>query len=67
MDGFYYEYIILPILIFLARIADQSVGTLRLILLARGMKFWCPSWFFEVIIWLLAVGQIINDLTNCSL
>ncbi|NLL27326.1 MAG: DUF2179 domain-containing protein [Bacteroidales bacterium] len=65
MDGFYYEYIILPILIFLARIADQSVGTLRLILLARGMKFWVPFLgFFEVIIWLLAVGQIINDLTN---
>ena len=65
MDFSWYEYVILPLAIFLARIADQSVGTLRLIFLARGIKFWVPILgFCEVIIWLLAVGQILNDLTN---
>lgn len=65
MDFSWYEYVALPLLIFFARIADQSVGTLRLIFLARGMKFWAPILgFFEVIIWILAVGQIISDLTN---
>ncbi len=65
MEFSWYEFVILPILIFLARIADQSVGTLRLIFLARGIKFWVPVLgFCEVIIWLLAVGQILNDLTN---
>jgi uncharacterized protein YebE (UPF0316 family) len=65
MEFSWYEFVVLPLLIFLARIADQSVGTLRLIFLARGIKFWVPILgFCEVIIWLLAVGQILNDLTN---
>jgi len=65
MDFSWYEFVLLPVLIFFARIADQSVGTLRLIFLARGIKFWVPILgFCEVIIWLLAVGQILNDLTN---
>ncbi|OFY04496.1 MAG: hypothetical protein A2W93_04825 [Bacteroidetes bacterium GWF2_43_63] len=65
MEFSWYEFVLLPLLIFFARIADQSVGTLRLIFLARGIKFWVPILgFCEVIIWLLAVGQILNDLTN---
>jgi len=65
MDFQWYEWVLLPLLIFFARIADQTVGSLRLIFLARGMKLWVPILgFFEVIIWLLAVGQIIGDLTN---
>ncbi len=65
MDSQWYEFVLLPLLIFFARIADQTVGSLRLIFLARGMKLWVPILgFFEVIIWLLAVGQIIGDLTN---
>lgn len=65
MDFTWNEFVILPLLIFLARIADQTVGTLRLIFLSKGMKYLAPIFgFFEVIIWLLAVGQIINDLTN---
>lgn len=65
MEFSYYEYLLLPLLIFFARIADQSVGTLRLIFVAKGYKNIAPILgFFEVIIWLLAVGQIIQDLTN---
>jgi len=65
MEFSWYEFVLLPLLIFFARIADQSVGTLRLIFLARGIKLWVPILgFCEVIIWLLAVGQILTDLTN---
>ncbi|PLW94129.1 MAG: hypothetical protein C0592_03830 [Marinilabiliales bacterium] len=65
MDFPWNEFVILPLLIFLARIADQTVGSLRLIFLARGFKLWAPIMgFFEVTIWLLAAGQIINDLSN---
>jgi len=65
MDFSWYEFVIFPALIFLARIADQTVGSLRLIFLARGFKLWAPILgFFEVTIWLLAAGQIINDLSN---
>lgn len=65
MDFAWYDYVWLPLLIFLARIADQSVGTLRLIFVSKGYKVLAPILgFFEVVIWILAVGQIISDLTN---
>jgi uncharacterized protein YebE (UPF0316 family) len=58
-------YIILPLLIFLSRIFDVSLGTLRIIFVAKGMKFIAPIiGFFEVLIWLIVMGQIMNNLTN---
>jgi len=46
-----YTYIIIPFLIFLARISDQSIGTLRLIFISKGYKNLAPLiGFFEVII-----------------
>ncbi|MDY0342073.1 MAG: DUF2179 domain-containing protein [Lentimicrobium sp.] len=60
-----FTWVILPILIFLARISDQTIGTLRLIFLSKGQKFIAPFLgFFEVIIWLLTVGQIMQHLDN---
>ena len=64
-DTWYYTWVVLPGLIFFARILDQSIGTLRLIFLSKGMKYIAPFLgFFEVIIWLLAVGQIMQHLDN---
>jgi uncharacterized protein YebE (UPF0316 family) len=58
-------YVILPILIFLARIFDVSLGTIRVIFISKGIRYLAPIiGFFEVIIWLLAIGQIMNNLTN---
>ncbi|GAB1403910.1 DUF2179 domain-containing protein [Lentimicrobium sp.] len=60
-----FTWVVLPILIFLARISDQTIGTLRLIFLSKGQKFIAPFLgFFEVIIWLLTVGQIMQHLDN---
>jgi uncharacterized protein YebE (UPF0316 family) len=64
-DSWFFTWVLLPGLIFLARILDQSIGTLRLIFLSKGMKTIAPFLgFFEVIIWLLAVGQIMQHLDN---
>ncbi|MBK7214616.1 MAG: DUF2179 domain-containing protein [Bacteroidales bacterium] len=64
-DSELFAWVILPLLIFLARICDQSIGTLRLIFISKGMKYIAPLLgFFEVIIWLLAVGQIMQHLDN---
>ena len=64
-DSFIFTWVILPLLIFLSRIADQSIGTLRLIFLSKGYKMLAPILgFFEVIIWLLAVTQIFKQLDN---
>ena len=57
--------IILPILIFIGRVSDVSLGTLRIIFISKGNRKLAPLvGFFEVIIWLLAAGQIFSNLTN---
>lgn len=64
-DSQLFSWVMLPLLIFLARISDQTIGTMRLIFLSKGQKFLAPFLgFFEVIIWLLAVGQIMKHLDN---
>jgi uncharacterized protein YebE (UPF0316 family) len=64
-DGGLYTWFVLPALIFLARIADVSIGTVRVIFVSRGFKYLAPIvGFFEVLIWLLAIGQIMKNLSN---
>ena len=64
-DAPIYSWVVLPILIFLARITDVSLGTVRLIFVSRGYKFLAPlAGFFEVLIWILAIGQIMQNLAN---
>ncbi|MBN2017861.1 MAG: DUF2179 domain-containing protein [Candidatus Cloacimonetes bacterium] len=61
------SYGLLPLLIFLSRIFDVSLGTLRIIFVNRGMKFLAPIiGFFEVFIWLVVIGQIMQNLTNIT-
>lgn len=60
-----FTWIILPLLIFLARVVDVTIGTMRFIFVSRGNKMIAPILgFFEVLIWLIAIGQIINNLSN---
>ena len=60
-----FKWVVLPLLIFLARILDVTLGTIRILFVSRGHKLWAPVLgFFEVIIWLLAIGQIMQNLTN---
>jgi uncharacterized protein YebE (UPF0316 family) len=60
-----YSWVVLPVLIFLARISDVTLGTVRLIFVSRGFKYLAPlTGFFEVLIWILAIGQIMQNLAN---
>ncbi len=62
-----FAWIILPILIFTARILDVTLGTIRIIFISRGEKYLAPLFgFFEIIIWLFALGQIMQNLTNIA-
>jgi uncharacterized protein YebE (UPF0316 family) len=64
-DSPLFTWVLLPLLIFFARIMDVSIGTMRLIFVSKGYKFYAPMLgFFEVIIWLLAIGQIMQHLDN---
>jgi uncharacterized protein YebE (UPF0316 family) len=56
---------IIPLFIFIARVLDVSLGTIRIIFVSRGMRLLAPLLgFFEVLVWLLAIGQIMQNLTN---
>lgn len=60
-----FSWIILPVLIFLARICDVTIGTIRIIMVSKGNKLISPMLgFFEVLIWLIAIGQIMQNLNN---
>ena len=60
-----YAWIILPLMIFFARVSDVSLGTIRIIFVSKGIKYLAPLiGFFEILIWLLAIGQIMQNLTN---
>jgi uncharacterized protein YebE (UPF0316 family) len=52
-----------PLLIFAARVADVSLGTLRIALVARGVTRAAP-WigFFESLIWVIAISQVVRHL-----
>ncbi len=64
-DSNLFSYLILPLLIFLARVCDVSLGTVRIILVAKGRKYIAPVLgFFEVLIWIVAISRIMQNLDN---
>ena len=67
IDSQFFQWVILPFLIFLARVCDVSIGTARIILLSKGKKYLAPILaFFEIIIWLLAIRQVFLNMTNIA-
>jgi len=62
-----YSWFILPLLIFLARIGDVSMETIRVVYISRGIKYLAPIiGFFEIVIWLLAMEVVMSDLANLA-
>ena len=62
-----YPYI-LALFIFLARVADVSLGTFRTIVIFRGYKILASIiGFFEIIIWLVAAAQVFKNLDQLYL
>jgi uncharacterized protein YebE (UPF0316 family) len=60
-----YEWILFPLFIFICRICDVSLSTLRSVLSAKGKKKIVPYiGFFEVLLWILAVSSILKNLNN---
>lgn len=60
-----FDYVVMPVLIFLARVGDVSLNTLRVMFVLNGKKNVAPILgFFEALIWLLAIGQIIQNIDN---
>ena len=60
-----FSYVLLPSLIFFARICDVSINTIRIIYVLGGRKITATFLgFFESFIWLMAIRQIFEHLDN---
>lgn len=58
-----YSFILIPLFIFFARVSDVTIGTMRIVFVSKGFKYLAPVLgFFEVFIWLLAMGKIMQNL-----
>jgi uncharacterized protein YebE (UPF0316 family) len=60
-----FSFVLLPLLIFLARIGDVSINTIRIIYVLGGRR-WTATilGFFESFIWLMAIRQIFEHMDN---
>lgn len=64
-DSNIFSYLLMPFFIFLARICDVSIGTMRIIFVAKGKKNIAPLLgFFEILIWIIAISKIMQNLDN---
>lgn len=65
MNGFefdWFAWVLLPLMIFLARIVDVSLGTMRIIFVMRGLKSLVALLgFVEVFLWIVVISQIMRN------
>ena len=60
-----FSYFILPLLIFVARVSDVSINTIRIIYVLGGRRITATILgFFESFIWLMAIRQIFEHFDN---
>ncbi len=65
IDSEFFKWVVLPILIFIARMSDVTLGTLRNVFISKGFRNIVPLiGFFEVLIWLISIRQIMHHLDN---
>ena len=65
LDSQLFSLVLLPLLIFVARIADVTIGTMRIIYISRGLRVIAACMgFLEILIWLFAISQIMSNLTS---
>jgi len=67
-DNFdYHSWVILPLIIFISRVCDVSLGTLRHVFISKGFRRIVPLLgFFEVLIWIVVVAQVMKNLNNVA-
>lgn len=66
-DFDYYNWILLPLIIFVSRLGDVSLGTLRHVFISKGYRKIVPVLgFFEVLIWIIVVAQVMKNLNNIA-
>lgn len=65
MPNWAFDYLVLPLGIYFARMTDVSIGTVRIILISRERKTLAALLgFVEVLLWLIVITQIMRNLSN---
>lgn len=65
MDFNWFDFVLLPLLILMARVVDVSLDTIRVILVAKGYRNLAPFiGFFQSLIWLITITRIMANLDN---
>ena len=65
MSADWFNWFLMPLMIFFARVFDVSFGTLRVIFISQGFKKIATIvGFFEVLVWILVARQVITNLEN---
>lgn len=60
-----FSLLTIPVLVFLARILDVSIGTLRIIFVSKGFKNYAALLgFVESLVWILAITQVMKHMDN---
>ncbi len=60
-----FDFFILPLLIFLARVTDVSMDTVRIIFVSKGLKKIAPIiGFFQALIWIFTLTRIVQNMEN---
>ena len=63
----YHAWVTLPLIIFFSRICDVSLGTIRHVFISKGFRKIVPLLgFFEVLIWIIVVAQVMKNLNNIA-
>ena len=66
-DFDWYVWVGLPLLIFLARVFDVTLGTLRIIFTSRGLRNLAPLLgFIETFVWIVAVSSLVKHAQNLA-
>ncbi len=65
MEFTWFDVVILPVMIMMARMVDVSLDTIRVIMVAKGYKNLAPFiGFVQSLIWLIVITRIMANLDN---
>jgi len=65
MEFTWFDFVVLPLLIMMARVVDVSLDTIRVIMVAKGYRNLAPFiGFFQSLIWLITITRIMANLDN---
>jgi uncharacterized protein YebE (UPF0316 family) len=64
-ESILFDYVILPLLIMMARVLDVSMDTIRVIMVAKGYRNYAPIiGFFQSLIWVITISRVMVNLEN---